>query len=55
MLRTFQMPLVSVELNSVDVDQTTLFDQKASKIFQQMTKADNICYDWRFKDEVFNP
>ena len=34
---------VSVQANSVDPDQT------ASVVtFQQMTKADNFCLDWRF-------
>ena len=50
---------VSVEANSVEPDQTapvgavwsgsTLSDQEASKTFQQTTKADNFCSDWRFK------
>ena len=44
---------VSIEANSVDPDQTvplgavwsgsSLFDQEASKTFQQTPKADNFC------------
>ena len=42
---------VSIEANSVDPDQTapTLFDQKASEIFQQTTKIDVFCCDWHFE------
>ena len=32
----------------------TLFGQEASKIFQQKTKADNFCCDWRFKGDNDN-
>ena len=28
---------------------STLFVSKASKTFQQTTKADDFCRDWRFK------
>ena len=48
-----------METNSVDPDQTapigavwsesTLFDGKASKTFQQTTKAVQFCCDWQFK------
>ena len=48
------MSNVSVEANSVDADQTaftgafwsgsTLFDQDASKTFQQTTKADDLLW-----------
>ena len=27
----------------------TLFEQEASKIFQQKTKAEDFCCDWHFK------
>ena len=47
---------VSIEANGVEPDQTaptgavwsgsTLFDQKVSKTFQQITKADRFCCDW---------
>ena len=47
-----------LEANGVDPDETapvgavlsgfTLFDQEASKTFQQTTKADNLCCDWCF-------
>ena len=38
----------------MDLDQTAsigsiLFDQEASKTFQQTTKADNFCCDWPFE------
>ena len=29
---------------------STLFVGKASKTFQQITKADDFCCDWRFKE-----
>ena len=42
----------------MDPDQTapigsTLFVGKASKTFQQKTKADDFCCDWRFKVKMF--
>ena len=47
---------LSIEINSVDPDQigavwseSTLFVGKASKTFQQTTKAVEFCCDWRFK------
>ena len=50
---------LSIETNSVDPDETapigpvwsesTLFVGKASKTFQQTTKADKFSCDWRFK------
>ena len=33
---------MSVEANSTDPDQTTLFGQKAFKIFQQKAKVDDV-------------
>ena len=50
---------LSIEANSVGPDQnapigaawsgSTLFVGKASKTFQQTTKADDFCCDWRIK------
>ena len=58
-----QLPYItndlSIEANSVDPEQTapigavwsgsTLFSIEASYTFQQTTKADEFCCDWRFK------
>ena len=50
---------ISIEANSVDPEQTapigavcsgsTLFAIEASDTFQQTTKADDFCRDWRTK------
>ena len=42
---------LSIETNSVDPG-STLFVGKASKTFQQTTKADIFCCDWRFKAKL---
>ena len=48
----------SMEANRVDPDRTalgavrsgsTLFIEEASKTFQQISRADNFCYDQRFE------
>ena len=31
---------------------STLFVGKASKTFQQTTKADDFCYDWLFNGQI---
>ena len=35
------------------ISESTLFVGKASKTFQQTTKADEFCCDWRFKGKMF--
>ena len=54
---------LSIETNSVDPDQTapigavwsesTLFVEKASKTFQQTTKAADFCCDWRLRVKTY--
>ena len=49
------MTNLSIEANSVDSYQTapTLFVKEVNKTFQQTTKADDFCCDWRFNSKDY--